>query len=82
MRGSLVYPLSCKGSSASLPPPHPHPTNCSCPALSGDARAEDVKLILGYAISRIADSSSSSPPLLIRSAFFSPLRSQLQLLCN
>lgn len=48
----------------------PHPTGWSCPALSGDARTGDVKLILHYVINCIADSSILSlrqppPPLLL-----------------
>lgn len=62
---------------------YPPLTICSwsCPALSGDARAEDVKLILGYAINRIAHSPVffffffDTPLLLlllIHPAFFPP----------
>lgn len=53
-------------------PPNPTGWSWSCPALSGDARTGDVKLILHYVINCIADSSilsllQPSPPLLIPS---------------
>lgn len=69
---------SCLDVCLTSPNPPPCKLHWSWPALSGDARTEDVKLILGYAVNRIADSSvfplfQQSLPFLIPSTRLSPL---------
>lgn len=71
----FISTLGC----SDVPPPQPK----SCPSLSGDARAEDVKLILGYTINPISDCSVFSfllQHLLSRTASSSSFSLQLQLI--
>lgn len=75
----FLFPRWVARMSHSAPPPQPK----SCPALSGDARAEDVKLILGYTINPISDCSVFSfllQHLLSRTASSSSFSLQLQLI--